>query len=135
MVADLDHFKPLNDAHGHPHGDLCLKQVAEALRAALRRSGDTLARYGGEEFALILPGTGAAEALAHAEALRAAVAALRLPHGGVADHPWVTISVGLATGRADELDAEALVRLADAALYSAKRAGRDRCVALRPGED
>jgi diguanylate cyclase (GGDEF)-like protein len=134
MVADLDHFKPLNDAHGHPHGDRCLKQVAEALRSALRRSGDTLARYGGEEFALILPGTGAAEALAHAEALRAAVAALRLPHGGVADHPWVTISVGVATGRADELDAEALVRLADAALYGAKRAGRDRCVALRPGE-
>jgi len=134
MLADLDHFKPLNDARGHPHGDFCLKRVAETLGSALRRTGDTVARYGGEEFALILPGTGGAEALARAEALRGAVAALRLPHGGVADHPWVTISIGVATGRADELDAEALLRLADAALYGAKRAGRDRCVALRPGE-
>ncbi len=134
MLADLDHFKPLNDARGHPHGDYCLKQVAAALGSALRRTGDTLARYGGEEFALILPNTGSAEALIHAEALRRAVAALRLPHDGVAEHPWVTISIGIATGRADELDAEALLRLADAALYGAKRAGRDRCVALRPGQ-
>ena len=134
MLADLDHFKPLNDARGHPHGDHCLKQVAAALGSALRRTGDTVARYGGEEFALILPNTSSAEALARAEALRLAVAALRLPHGGMADHPFVTISVGIASGRADELDAEALLRLADVALYGAKHAGRDRCVALRPGE-
>ena len=131
MLADLDRFKALNDSRGHLHGDTCLRRVAQVLEAGLRRAADHLARYGGEEFALVLPDTDLAEARRHAESLRAAVIAERLPHGGAPGRPYVTISIGAASTQPRRGDRpEPLVELADQALYRAKRGGRNRVVAL-----
>jgi diguanylate cyclase (GGDEF)-like protein len=121
-IADLDHFKVVNDALGHPVGDRALKQSAAIMRRHCRHS-DLLARIGGEEFALILPGMTRDDATAFCEALRAAVAAHEWGdmHPGLA----ITISIGLAQwdGSA-ELDE--LVHAADTQLYRAKRAGRNQ---------
>nr|WP_246316185.1 GGDEF domain-containing protein [Kineococcus aurantiacus] len=117
-LVDLDHFKAVNDTHGHQAGDEVLRTAAAGLVAAARE-GDLVARYGGEEFAVLLPRTGPAEARAVAERLRAAVAA--------GTRPRVTCSVGVATGDADAAAADVLAA-ADRALYAAKAGGRDRCV-------
>ncbi len=131
MLADLDRFKALNDTRGHLHGDLCLRRVAEVLEKGLRRASDLLARYGGEEFALVLPDTDLAEGRRHAETLRAAVIAEKLPHGGSPGRPHVTISIGTAACLPHRGERpEPLVELADQALYRAKRGGRNRVVAL-----
>ena len=131
MLADLDRFKALNDTRGHLHGDECLRRVARILETGLRRAGDLLARYGGEEFALVLPETDLAEARQHAETLRTAVAAARLPHGGSPGRPHVTISIGAGTALPRrEHRPDSLVELADQALYRAKRGGRNRVVAM-----
>lgn len=122
LMLDLDHFKAVNDTHGHGVGDAVLRSFAQRIQAQLRRS-DVCARYGGEEFAVVLPGTASALALDAAERLRLAVAGAPL----VPNVP-VTVSVGAATWREDE-DAAALLGRADAALYEAKRAGRDRVAA------
>lgn len=132
IALDVDAFKAYNDGYGHPAGDACLQRVAVVLRDALAERGSTvrLARVGGEEFAVLLPDTGAAEACAVAEALRLAMlaAAVRHDHSPVADQ--VTISLGVAgtLPRAD-VDPQTLVERADAALYRAKLAGRNRVVA------
>jgi diguanylate cyclase (GGDEF)-like protein len=81
VIIDVDYFKKFNDHHGHVEGDACLQMVARAVRAGPRRPGDIAARFGGEEFTVLLPGTGIDGALAVAEAVRAAVAALNGPHG------------------------------------------------------
>ncbi|MBX9244889.1 GGDEF domain-containing protein, partial [Actinotalea ferrariae] len=126
LMVDLDHFKRLNDAHGHLAGDAVLHDVAAAVAAGLR-STDTAYRFGGEEIAVLLRETGAADALPIAERIRAAIASVRVP--GV--DARVTASVGLAD-RGDAMHAATdLVEAADAALYTAKRSGRDR-VALAP---
>lgn len=119
MMIDIDGFKAFNDTHGHQAGDDCLRRVAEVLRERLHRAGDLVARYGGEEFAVLVGGVGRDHARDLAEALRAAVAEL-----GV-----TTISVGVAhcVPRRDQ-EPEALIRLADDALYAAKDAGRNRVV-------
>lgn len=126
LMADIDHFKSFNDTYGHPLGDLCLHQVAEAMRSALRRPGDVLARYGGEEFAVLLPNTPAGGAMAVAEAVVAQVAELAMPHTGAPDGV-VTISVGVAavvpTAAAGP---GGLLQAADRALYDAKRNGRNQ---------
>jgi diguanylate cyclase (GGDEF)-like protein len=127
MLADLDHFKALNDSHGHLRGDECLKLVAQALADGLMRPADFVARYGGEEFAMILPDLDAEQARVYAEALRTRVEALRLAHGSsqVSDH--VTLSIGVASlVAARNILSSQLVAAADAALYEAKRAGRNR---------
>lgn len=130
IMLDVDYFKRYNDRHGHQAGDACLVRVAQALAAGMRRAGDLTARYGGEEFSIVLPNTGADEARQTGEALRRAIEALGIAHAS-AEAQHVTISVGIAVqpppGAADP---DTLLRLADAALYQAKDAGRN-CVVLR----
>jgi diguanylate cyclase (GGDEF)-like protein len=130
MLADLDHFKALNDNHGHLRGDACLKLVAQALADGLMRPADFVARYGGEEFALVLPDLDLDQARSYAEALRARVEALRVAHGSSPVSPHVTLSIGIASLIASRgIEASELVAAADAALYAAKRAGRNRVMA------
>lgn len=132
LMADVDFFKQYNDGYGHQAGDECLKAVAEALRDQLRRPADIVARYGGEEFAAILPDTGPEGAMRVAEAMRAAVQALGLPHEG-STFGVVTVSIGLAT-LSPQLS-EGMPRLlsaADWALYEAKRHGRNCVQAAEP---
>jgi two-component system cell cycle response regulator len=118
VLIDVDHFKAVNDTHGHQAGDEVLKQVARAVASAARAI-DLPARYGGEEFALIAPGCGRDEALALGERLRGAIA---VEPGEVA----VTVSAGIAVFPPDGVDANTLIAAADEALYASKRAGRNR---------
>ncbi|NNG25820.1 sensor domain-containing diguanylate cyclase [Telluria aromaticivorans] len=129
LLMDIDSFKAYNDHFGHQEGDSCLSAVAQALAGMLKRAGDVAARYGGEEFAAILPDTTLLQARVHAEAIRAHVAALAMPHAPAAVRPHVTLSIGVATFDMDRLnDAATLIEAADKALYAAKRGGRDRVV-------
>ncbi|WP_182113187.1 MULTISPECIES: diguanylate cyclase [unclassified Actinotalea] len=122
LLVDLDHFKRINDTHGHATGDRVLVEVARALEASTL-PGETLARLGGEEFVVLLPGLGGDEAVRRAEAVRARCAAVHVEvRGGVAS---VTISVGVAELPADGT-ADTILRDADRAMYAAKAAGRDR---------
>ena len=123
-MIDVDHFKKFNDTHGHRAGDEALKEVAHAL-AAESRDFDTVARYGGEEFAVILPGASSRESLIAAERLRRAVSEIT----GLAAP--VTASAGVATFPTHAADAEALIKVADEALYESKRAGRNRVTRSR----
>lgn len=130
IMLDVDYFKRFNDSHGHQAGDACLVRVAHALAAGMRRAGDLTARYGGEEFSIVLPNTGADEARQIGEALRRAIEDLGISHAN-AEARQVTISVGIAVQPAPgAADPDALLRLADAALYHAKDEGRN-CVVLR----
>ncbi|MET0744139.1 MAG: diguanylate cyclase [Microvirga sp.] len=126
LLLDLDHFKRLNDTLGHGAGDDVLRRFGGILAAAARRPDDTAARYGGEEFALILPDTDADGAAEVARLVRDGLAAALIPHpGGIDDR--VTVSIGIATAHTLDLpDPVALTARADAALYLAKRAGRDQ---------
>lgn len=130
-LLDVDHFKAYNDTAGHLAGDDVLRAVAGALRATIR-SGDTLYRYGGEEFLVLLPEQTLERAALAAERLRAAVEALGIahPNGGV-----VTVSVGVAQPTECTGAPEALLELADQALYRAKEAGRNRVEVHLPGPD
>lgn len=131
LMFDVDHFKAFNDRYGHPAGDDCLRRIAHAAKAALLRPDDILCRYGGEEFVAVLPGSDAEAAMTVAERLRAAVAALAIPHAEGVDGT-VSVSGGTATHRpADGGDGASAVRAdllaaADAALYDAKGSGRNR---------
>ena len=119
-MVDIDHFKRVNDEHGHAAGDLVLAAVGRALNSQLRM-GDLVYRYGGEEFLILLPDTPPAGAILVASRLRAAIAALM-------DLPCrVSVSVGVASSHLDET-APDLVQRADDAMYRAKAAGRDRVV-------
>lgn len=128
VMLDLDHFKRLNDQHGHLLGDQVLREVALAIGAALR-STDTAYRYGGEEIVVLLRETGLEDAAAAAERLRAAVARVSL-----SDHPDITVSTsaGVAARHSTMSHYTGLVAHADKALYDAKRAGRNR-VAVEGG--
>lgn len=129
VVADVDLFKPYNDTLGHPEGDRCLKAVAEVFRRSGRRAGDVVARYGGEEFALLIPGADRQTAKAFAESLRTACEAQAIPHPASTVAPVVTISLGVATRiPTEESSRMQLMADADAALYRAKREGRNRVV-------
>ena len=129
IMMDIDHFKEFNDHYGHGAGDQCLKKVARALTDTLSRPGDTLCRYGGEEFVALLPGSDDDGAGVVAERLREAVEALSVAHEYSGVSNVVTLSLGIAckepTGE-EKSTAESLLKLADEALYSAKRAGRNR---------
>jgi diguanylate cyclase (GGDEF)-like protein len=126
VIMDLDHFKLINDRHGHPMGDIVLRQVADELRKRLRRT-DVIGRIGGEEFGAILPGDGLAEVAIVAEKLRRAVEELPPVRGGMtrAATP-VTLSVGGTSLSFDAVDAKMLIGCADHALYEAKHNGRNQ---------
>ncbi len=126
LQADLDHFKACNDAHGHAAGDAVLQAVAAELESAFRAS-DVICRFGGEEFTVILPDCDSDSALAQAEALRRRVAALQVRQERVSITDQ-TISIGVASYPEHATTAGELVNAADAALYIAKDAGRDRVV-------
>ena len=123
ILLDVDHFKAVNDTHGHQAGDEVLRRVGLAL-AETARGTDVAARYGGEEFVVILPACSPGEAVTVAERFRAAVAA------GTGQVP-VTVSAGVATYPHDAADETSLIAAADHALYRAKRTGRDRVVRFR----
>lgn len=125
LMVDVDHFKGFNDSYGHLGGDECLKLVARTIAAAVRRAGDVVARYGGEEFAVVLPGTGLDGAASIAERIRDAVEGLRVEHRSSAVGPHVTVSIGGATAPPGA-DPDALLAMADQALYRSKRGGRNR---------
>jgi len=125
-LLDLDHFKRINDTYGHLSGDLCLQAVADAIRAELQRPGDMVGRYGGEEFVLILQDTALAGAMEVAERVRRRMEAQRL---WMADGSQVTVTVSIGCAAAPpgtRAQANELIADADAALYKAKRGGRNR---------
>jgi len=132
LILDADYFKALNDSAGHQRGDEYLVRLGAELMRIGRRRIDVTARFGGEEFALILPGAGAADAARIAEQVRAAIEDLELPHGASQVAPILTVSVGVATGTKESWSTpEELVGAADRALYTAKRAGRNRIAVAR----
>ncbi|MEO8467654.1 MAG: diguanylate cyclase [Gammaproteobacteria bacterium] len=127
LLCDIDFFKHHNDTYGHAHGDEVLVQLAALLRDFRQTKGDCVARYGGEEFALVLPGLDSKASVAAAERLRASVAALAITHPQSGRTAQVTISVGVTSVRTrTAYSGEVLAAAADAALYRAKRAGRNR---------
>lgn len=132
IMADIDHFKEYNDHYGHPAGDLCLVEVAQAMHHALSRPGDVAARIGGEEFAILLPQTDLDGATAVAEQLRERILALNLPHDASPVASQVTLSFGVSSCDLASVSSPAeLIRTSDIALYEAKRCGRNQIVAAR----
>ncbi len=128
LFIDMDHFKAVNDKYGHACGDLCLREVAQTLRAALGE-GDLFGRYGGEEFIAVLPGRGGAAARVVGEQLRGDVERLVIAWEG--QDLRLTVSVGVATRLHDETQPADTIGRADKALYTAKRGGRN-CVHVAP---
>ena len=126
LFIDIDHFKRVNDTHGHACGDECLRAVAAALRTCLRPD-DVFGRYGGEEFLVLLPGQDAAAARVVAERLREAVEGREVPWQGQALR--LTVSIGLASRRDGDTEPLGLLERADKALYRAKNEGRNRVCA------
>jgi len=129
LMIDVDEFKRYNDSYGHLAGDEVLKRVAQAIQACVSRPTDLAGRFGGEEFVAILPSTALAGAQLIAEKIRAGIEALNLPHRASSGSGRVTISAGGActVPRRGEL-APLLIEAADAALYQAKRSGRNRAI-------
>jgi diguanylate cyclase (GGDEF)-like protein len=125
LILDLDHFKQINDTHGHPAGDEILRGVADLLRANTREP-DLAARYGGEEMVVVLPGAMLRQAADVAERIRAAVESTSFEHDGT--RVQVTASIGVSSCPESTDDPRTLVPTADAALYAAKHAGRNRVV-------
>jgi len=123
VMFDIDHFKTINDTHGHAAGDRVLQDLAGAILRTLREV-DVAGRLGGEEFAVLLPETGGAEAVALAERLRKVVAGLKVSHQG--HEIACTCSFGVAVRMEDDAVLDTLLSRADEALYRAKRQGRDR---------
>lgn len=126
VCVDLDHFKQINDIHGHPVGDKVLRKLGEVLRKTSRRT-DLVARVGGEEFVIVFPGASAVSNLAHVDHIREMVKTD--PVLAESDHPQisVTASFGMAESAGQHAIAD-LFKQADAALYRAKQGGRDRVV-------
>jgi diguanylate cyclase (GGDEF)-like protein len=134
LLVDLDNFKNVNDSYGHQAGDVVLRSVANTLARFAQRAGEVVARYGGEEFALLLPNTTPERAVAIADQARLAIAALAGASLGLRDGTGVTISIGVANSLPlpPQVSEHQLVRLADDALFAAKRDGRNRVVAAAP---
>ena len=125
LMVDIDGFKAFNDALGHQAGDKCLRTVAAVISECVRRAGDTVARYGGEEFVVLLSDTESAGAAILAERIRSAIEQRNIAHPAML-RGRLTVSIGVATTAGKEtLEPSTLVRAADAALYQAKRDGRN----------
>ena len=133
LVMDLDHFKAVNDTHGHAVGDTVLVGVCAVCKEALRAM-DIFGRLGGEEFVVVLPETDEAQAIASSERLRARIATLATSAADATVHITVSIGIAISTGKVEDVDAALtqLLHQADAALYAAKEQGRDRCVVWHP---
>jgi two-component system chemotaxis family response regulator WspR len=131
LMIDVDYFKAYNDSFGHLQGDEALRQVARVITESAGRPADLAARYGGEEFSLILPNTMAQGGRLIAEVLRQKIEEKGTPHTTPASDSVLTVSIGVATlvPRVDEPSVH-LVQMADQSLYEAKRAGRNRVVAV-----
>ncbi len=124
LLFDIDHFKAINDEHGHLTGDFVLRELARRVKGRVRRD-EILARYGGEEFAVILPETSRENAMKVGEDLRNIVAGSGFDFEG--DQVPVTISIGVSTTQT-EVPMDQFIRIADENLYKAKRSGRNRVV-------
>ena len=127
ILFDIDHFKLYNDHYGHVEGDHCLTELANVVSEIFKRDGDLVARYGGEEFAVILPMTSEEMAMKFAEVINEKLKEIALPHEKSPTAPHVTVSIGVASIKADKnTTSEELIVLADSALYRAKFEGRNR---------
>ncbi len=130
IMLDIDHFKRLNDEHGHLFGDFCLSRAAQLVQSVIRRPSDTLARYGGEEFAILLPNTNLDGAVSLAEKIREHFKETEFRDSGISQ--YLTVSLGVSSARPTPETAEsslAILDLADQCLYKAKQQGRDQVVA------
>ncbi|MEP7355843.1 MAG: diguanylate cyclase, partial [Anaerolineales bacterium] len=132
IMLDIDHFKSFNDTYGHDAGDLVLREIGDCLRVAVRTE-DIACRFGGEEFVLIMPAASSAATLPRAEHMRSVVKALGVHYRGQA-LGQITVSIGVAAYPENGTSGEAVLAAADAALYRAKHAGRDRVVLALSGE-
>jgi diguanylate cyclase (GGDEF)-like protein len=134
VVLDVDHFKLYNDTLGHPAGDACLQQVAQAIASHALRPTDLAARYGGEEFVLLFAETDGDAAHLLAESIRAHIESLQIPHPRSTTSAWLTVSIGVATIHPHQLDnTESLFVAADRAMYVAKEGGRNQVQATKTG--
>jgi diguanylate cyclase (GGDEF)-like protein len=133
MMIDIDDFKVYNDRNGHQAGDLALEMTAQCLKSALR-SADVASRYGGEEFCILLPQTTIQEATAIAERIRRRVLRMRFPHGKSQPLGAVTVSIGLSSYSEGIETPEAVIEVADRALYLAKHRGKNRVETYEPAE-
>ena len=128
LMIDVDHFKLFNDTYGHPEGDVCLSRLGETLAGIAAETVGVAGRYGGEEFCLLLPNTVSKRAVEIGEMVRVSVEALAMPHV-TSSYQKVTVSVGVACTRPNaEQQPGDLIEAADAALYAAKRRGRNAVV-------
>ncbi len=133
VMFDIDFFKQFNDHYGHLAGDTCLRQVADVLRDICRRPHDVVARFGGEEMVALLPETDSLGALQLARSVLQRVRDLKIPHAGSRVADRLTLSAGIAVSTPEQpLQPDALLDLADRALYRAKRTGRDRVGDIGP---
>ncbi|MGD1699816.1 diguanylate cyclase domain-containing protein [Dapis sp. BLCC M229] len=133
ILFDLDYFKLYNDFYGHQAGDNCLKQVAQAAKNVLSRSYDLIARYGGEEFVILLPNTNQEGASSIAELIRQTLHKIAIPHKESKVSSIVSASLGIASIiPSSESSPDALITMADKALYIAKQEGRDRAMIYTP---
>jgi diguanylate cyclase (GGDEF)-like protein len=126
IMLDIDHFKLFNDRYGHVTGDACLKRVAACVSSELRNPNDLAVRYGGEELLVLLPNTDASDAIRVAERIRRAIEAIAIPHESMGASAIVTSSLGAAAAPVSTISEQELIAAADAALYEAKRNGRNQ---------
>lgn len=126
-LLDIDHFKAYNDAYGHLQGDICLREVAQAICSCSRRPGEFVARYGGEEFAVVIPNTNIHNAKKYGTWICEQILSLAIPHAHSSTLPFITVSAGFATVvPSSRTTLENLIATADSALYLAKESGRNQ---------
>lgn len=135
LMIDIDHFKPYNDGYGHPAGDACLREIAEAIASCCERGADLPARYGGEEFVVLLPQTKTDGALRVARRIQEAVRERAIPHEYSEVSSFVTVSIGVACERLTGNPETDLIERADKALYAAKSQGRNTICSADTGQN